>query len=364
MKILVLANFGLGLYKFRKELLEKLVSNHDEVFVSFPFDEYYVPKIKELGCTYIETDYDRKGTNPVADLKLMNEYRKILKEKRPDVVLTYTIKPTVYGGMACQLEKIPYIVNITGLSAATENGGLIGKIVVMLYRIGLRKASKVFFQNETNRDFMVDNGIVRCENEIIPGSGVNLKQYEVFDYPDEPCQFAFIGRITETKGIGFYLEAAKKLKEKYPETVFHVCGGFDEDDYKEKISEFDKDGIIRYHGIVDDMKQIYKNIHCTVLPTFYAEGMSNVLLESLACGRPIITTDRPGCKEIVDDGANGFIVKQKDADDLAEKMEKFICLDHESKRQMGISGRNKVERQFDRNIVIEKYCKEIDRYRK
>ena len=363
MKILVLANFGLGLYKFRKELLEKLVKNGDEVFVSFPKDDY-AQKVRDLGCQFIETDYDRKGKNPFDDLKLMTEYRRLLKEIKPGVVLTYTIKPTVYGGMACQLEKTPYIVNITGPSVAAEKGGLISKIVFMLYKLGLRKASKVFFQNKTNQDIMVNMGLIHCPYEIIPGSGVNLEQYEVYDYPkDDKVEFAFIGRITETKGIRYYLEAAKMIKEKYPQTVMHVCGGFDEDDYKQMVFDYDKEGIVAYHGLVDNMKEFYQKIHCTVLPTFYAEGMSNVLLESLASGRPIITTDRPGCGEIVDDGINGFVVKQQDAEDLYEKMRKFILLDYETKKQMGLNGRKKVEMGFDRNIVVRKYLEEIDRFR-
>lgn len=363
MRILILANFGLGLYKFRRELIEKLIENHDEVFVSFPNDDY-VSKIEDLGCAYIETDYDRKGKDPFADLRLLNDYRKILRRVDPDIVLTYTIKPTVYGGMACQLEKKPYVVNITGLSAATENGGLIGKIVLILYRLGLRKAEKVFFQNQANRDFMVKKGIVRCENEIIPGSGVNLKQYRVHEFPDDKqIGFAYIGRITEAKGIGHYLEAAKAVKEKHPDTVFHVCGGFDEDDYRQMVDDYHEKKIIVYHGLVNDTEEIYRQIQCTVLPTFYAEGMSNVLLESLACGRPIITTDRPGCAEIVDEGENGFIVRQRDSRDLIEKIEKFISLDHETRKQMGLNGRRKVEKEFDRNIVIDKYMEVIDRFR-
>ncbi len=344
--------------------MEKLIANHDEVFVSFPSDDY-VERIKELGCTYIETNYDRKGKDPFADIRLFMTYRRMLKEVKPDVVLTYTIKPTVYGGMACQMEKIPYVVNITGPSVAAESGGLISKIVIILYRLGLRKAEKVFFQNEMNRDIMVNKGIVRCENEIIPGSGVNLKQYRVREFPDdEQIGFAFIGRITETKGIGYYLEAARKIGEEYPNTVFHVCGGYDEDDYKQKIDSYHDQGIIRYHGLVNDMEEIYRQIQCTVLPTFYAEGMSNVLLESLASGRPIITTDRPGCGEIVDDGKNGFIVKAKDTDDLVDKIKRFIDLDHETRKQMGLNGRKKVEERFDRNIVVEKYMEVIDRFRK
>ena len=364
MRILVFANFGLGLYKFRKELLEKLISNNDEIFVSLPYDDF-VPLIEDLGCKYIRTEFNRKGKNPFADLKLLKEYRKIIKEKKPELVLTYTVKPTVYGGMACQMEGVNYVVNITGISAGVENGGLLSRIMMLLYKLGLRKATKVFFQNQANLDYFLSKRVINSEYEIIPGSGVNLKQYQMYDFPnDNNIEFAYIGRITEAKGIDYYLKAAEVIKNRHSNTIFNVCGSFDEEEYRQKIEEYEKKGVIVYQGVVNDMKTIYKKIQCTVHPTFYAEGMSNVLLESLASGRPIITTDRPGCREIVDDHINGFIVKQKDLDDLVEKIELFLSLSNEERKQMGINGREKVEKQFDRNIVIDRYCEVIDRLRK
>ena len=359
MRVLILTNHDLGLYKFRKELLETLLKEN-EVFVSMPRG-IFTDKIIDMGCEYIDTSFERKGKNPFKDLELLSFYKKTIKEVKPDVVLTYTIKPNVYGGLACQSLKVPYIANVTGLGSAIENGGALQLLTVNLYKAGLRKADTVFFQNEANRDFMIEKKAVKDNYDMLPGSGVNLEQYEVTPFPDdETIDFTYVGRLMKEKGFELYAQAAEYIREKYPQTRFHVCGP-DEDNYKDLVNELSKKGVLIYEGYVDDMKEVYKRIQCTIHPTYYPEGMSNVLLESLACGRPIITTDRPGCKEIVDDGINGFVVKQNDQEDLNEKIEKYLSLSNEERKQLGLNGREKVEKEFDRNIVINKYLEAIDK---
>ena len=363
MKILILGNNDVGLYKFRRELIERFISDGDEVYISLP-DGKFVKQLKELGCTFIDTPIQRRGTNPLEDLKLMKRYDAMLKQLHPDVVLTYTIKPNVYGGLACQMNKIPYIANVTGLGSAVENGGFMQKLTTSLYRLGLRKADTVFFQNQANLDFMKQHKVLNSHCELIPGSGVNLKRFAYCEYPDhKTIDFVYVGRLMKEKGFDLYASAAEQIREAYPQTRFHVCGDY-EDNYKEKVKDLTDRGIIIYHGLVDDMKKIYSMVDCTVHPTYYPEGMSNVLLESLACGRAIITTDRPGCKEIVDDGVNGFVVKQKDPEDLISKIECFIALNPEQRKQFGLNGRRKVENEFDRNIVIEHYIDAIQRTKK
>ena len=357
MKILILTNHDLGLYKFRKELLETLVKDN-EVFVSLPVGKF-TENIKRIGCTYIETTFNRKGTSVKDDLILYKEYKEMIKEVKPDVVLTYTIKPNVYGGLACQNLKVPYIANVTGLGSAIENGGLLSFISINLYRFGLRKANKIFFQNKANKEFMNNKGIGLKNSDILPGSGVNINEFIPFDYPnDKTIEFTYVGRIMKEKGFDQYIEAAKYIKNKYSNTIFHVCGPY-EDDYKDIVENLVKNNTIEYNGYVEDMTTIYKQIHCTVHPTYYPEGLSNVLLETCACARPIITTDRPGCKEIVDDGFNGYIVKQKDSNDLIEKIEKFLSLTNDERKELGLNARRKVEKEFDRQIVIDKYLEAI-----
>ena len=361
MRILILTNKDVGLYKFRKELLEEFKNNNYDVFVSLP-DGELVKNIKALNCHFIETDINRRGTNPLEDIKLYQRYKQIIRDVKPDIVLTYTIKPNVYGGLACQKYHIPYLANITGLGSALENPGPLQLLTKNLYKLGLRKARTVFFQNEDNQDFMINNGVVKGEYELLPGSGVNLKQYSFSEYPeDKTINFVFVGRMMKEKGFGLYLDAAEIIHQKYPDTIFHICG-IKEENYFDRVQKLVDEKVCVYHGNVEDMKSIYDQMHCVVHPTYYPEGMSNVLLEASACGRPCITTDRPGCKEIIEDGYNGYIVRQNDLDSLIEKIEKFINISYTDKKQLGINAREKVEKHFDRQIVVDKYMEKIKDY--
>lgn len=356
-KILILANNDVGLYKFRNELIQKLVKKYD-VYVSIPNGEF-VSQLKELGCKYIETPISRRGTNPITDLKLLIRYKAIINKLKPDLVLTYTIKPNIYGGIVCKGAHIPYIANITGLGSAVENGGLMQKITLYLYKISLKKAICVFFQNKENEDYFNDKEVIRSKHRLIPGSGVNLEYYHLLDYPlDDTIHFLFIGRVMKEKGIDQYLAVAEYIRRKYPNTVFHILG-FCEEAYEEKLKEMQDKGIIQFHGMQSDVREFHKISHCTIHPTYYPEGMSNVLLESAACGRPVITTNRSGCREVVDDGVNGYVVKKQDNQDLINNVEKFLGLDYEAKKRMGLAGRAKVENEFDRQIVVNAYIEEV-----
>lgn len=359
MRVMILANNDVGLYKFRKELVEELLKDN-EVYICLP-DGEFVKNLVELGSKFIPcTLLERHGINPVKELKLISWYKKTLKVYKPDIVFTYTIKPNVYGGMACGALGIPYVVNITGLGTAVENGGLMQKVTLALYKRGLKKAQKVYFQNTENREFMLKHGVVKGPYDMLPGSGVNLKQYTIEDYPDDGIvNFMFISRLMKEKGIEQYLDAANAIHKKYEYTVFHICG-FSEPEYDpSRMNTLIKEGAVIYHGLVDDIAAIHRISSCTIHPTYYPEGLSNVLLESCACGRPIITTSRPGCREVVDNGVNGFIIEEKNSIDLIEKIEKFISLSVEERKQMGVAGRAKVEREFDRQIVIDKYIAEL-----
>ncbi len=275
------------------------------------------------------------------------------------MVLTYTIKPNIYGGLACASSDTPYLTNITGLGTAVETKGFLQFITMTLYRKALRKANTVFFQNRENENFFLKHKLVLGKHKLIPGSGVNLSYYVPLPYPkSDTIEFVFIARIMKEKGIDQYLQAAEEIKRKYPNTKFHICG-FCEESYEQVLQAFQENGTIIYHGVVADMKEIYKQIHCTVHPTYYPEGLSNVLLESAASARPIITTDRSGCREVIEDGVNGFICKQKDSNDLTMKIENFLQLTWEEKRQMGLAGRTKVEQEFDRNIIVNAYLQKI-----
>ena len=359
MTILILTNNFSGLHSFRKEVVLALKDNGNRVIISAPLDDK-AHFFEEMGCELIDTEFNRKGMNPLKDFALMLRYRKLLKQTKPDVVLSYTIKPNLYGGMACQLRHVPQIANITGLGSAVENPGWLQRLTIILYKVGLRKAHTVFFQNKANMEFCQQHRMVKGHMRLIPGSGVNLQHHALQDYPaaTEPIRFIFISRLLREKGIEEYLTAAHVIKEKYPDTEFHILGGCEEN-YQERMAKLQRDGIVIYHGRQLDVRPYIGKAWCTVHPSFYPEGMSNVLLESCAAGRPIITTDRPGCGETVEDGVNGFMVKQRDGYDVAQKIERFIALPYERKREMGLAARRKVEQEFDRQLVVQAYLDAI-----
>ena len=362
-RVLILGNSGLVVFGMRGELITRLIEEGYDVVVSFPNGLLGEGEqlAKEYGCSHVETFIDRRGTNIIRDAALLHSYMKLIRKTKPDVVLTYTVKCTIYGGMACRLLKVPCIANITGLGKGLAEGGIRQKLLVMLYKLGVRSAQCVFFQNRQDRQFFIDHRIKYQKDGLLPGSGVNLDKYVPMDYPaDDTVVFTYIARVMKTKGIDEFLEAAKQMKSEYTNVQFHICG-FYEDDYKDIIENAEKEGIVCYHGQVSDVRPFEQISHCIVLPTYHPEGVSNVLLEAAACARPIITTNRPGCADVVDDGVNGYLIKEKDARDLAAKMRQFMELSQEARQEMGLAGRRKVEREFDRQIVVGKYMVEIQK---
>lgn len=356
-KVLLLANHGVYVYNLRKELIEKLIKEGYEVFLSYP-EEESVSYFDSLGCTFINTNFDRHGTNPFKEIQLIQHYQKIMKKVKPDVVLTYTIKPNIYGGIAASSQGIPYIANVTGLGSAVENGGILKKITLLLYKFSFRKVHTIFFQNTKNQQLFIDEKIAPSTHKLIPGSGVNISEFRIIPYPDAATiRFLYVGRVMKEKGIDEYLEAAISIKQKFPNTEFHILG-FCEENYEDKLNDLQEKGIIKYHGMQKDIISFQKISHCTILPSYH-EGMSNVLLESAASARPVITTNINGCKEIVNDGETGFIFQVKNSNELISKIEKFLALSNEKKERMGLAGRKKIEREFDRKIVTTEYMNEI-----
>lgn len=357
-KVLFLVNHDVVIYNFRLELVERLLKDGHQVVVSSPYGDR-IEDLKQLGCEYRQISIARHGMNPVKELKLISIYKKLLDEVKPDIVFSYTIKPNIYGAIACRSRKVPCIANITGLGTAVENSGIKQTILVALYKYAFKKVQKVFFQNNENKQFFVDHKIALGKHDLLPGSGVNLDRFSPLPYPgDQTIEFAFISRIMKEKGIDQYLEIAKVIRDRHPNSVFHVCG-FCEDAYEEQLKDMTEEGIIIYHGMVRDVKGFLERIHCVIHPSYYPEGISNVLLEASACSRPIITTGRSGCREVVDDSVNGYIVKQKDSQDLIRVVETFLELSWENKKAMGEAGRAKVEKEFDRQLVVDKYIEEF-----
>ncbi len=361
--IAIIINNDIGLYNFRKELLEQLLRKKYKVHLLLPNGER-IADLKAMGCIFHEISIDRRGTNPFQDLKLLFAMKKLLMRVKPDVVLTYTIKPNIYGGIAARMLRIPYIANITGLGSALENRGILRFITIRLYRFALKKADCVFCQNKENFKFIKKNRMVFGKIRRLPGSGVNLQHFSFCEYPEErtnqpeEIKFAFVSRVMKEKGINEFLKAAVILKQKYPKTEFHICG-FCEEEFENKLKQMQEDKIIIYHGMVQDIREVVKKMHCVVLPSYH-EGMSNALLEAAAMGRPLIASDIPGCRECINNWKSGFLVPVKNAEKLTEAMEQFLAMPYVQKKQMGMESRIWAERFFDRKRVIDAYFEEIE----
>jgi galacturonosyltransferase len=350
-------NHEIVIYNFRKELVEALIINGYNVILSCPYGKN-IDKLTKLGVIHVDSKIDRRGTTPFKDLRLLYFYKKLIKIYKPNIVLTYTIKPNVFGGMAAMFTKTPYISTITGLGSAIENKGLLNYVATKLYKFSLKKADFIFFQNKENMNFMLRKGITGKQHKLIPGSGVNVNYYEYNEYPqDSTINFIFVGRVMKDKGIDYFLETATTIKKKYPNTIFHIIGDYEED-YNNILNEYQSKGYVKYHGKVDDLREYYKMAHAIIHPSLH-EGMSNVLLEAASSGRPVLASNIPGCIETFDNERSGISFRVKNQESLNQTVEKFISLPFDQKRQMGIEGRTKVVKMFNRDEIVKIYLNKI-----
>ena len=258
------------------------------------------------------------------------------------------------------MAHIPYAVNITGLGSAIENGGWLKKFVLALYKPALKGARVVFFENTGNRDTLAATGVVpRGRDAVLNGAGVNLEDYPYQPYPQEgPVRFLFVGRVMHEKGVDELFAAAKRMKKEYGDGVeFHIVGSFEEG-YKPLMDELEQAGVVKYHGYQSDMKRFYAMASCVVLPSYH-EGMSNVLLEAAASGRPLITSDIPGCREAVENGVSGYLCPVKDADALYDAMRRFVELPESWRGEMGRRGRERMQALFCKRMIVEETMKEL-----
>ncbi len=362
MRILILSNYANGIWLYRKELVQSFIDDGHEVYISVPPDEN-CEKLTKLGFTVIETKLDRHGLNPIKDMALFREYLKLIKKYRPGVVLTYTIKPNIYGASAARLKRVPYICNITGLGKAVQGGGLLSRVLVSMYRFSMGKARKVFFQNEGNMKILQKRGIAKKNAALLPGSGVNTTEHPLRDYPDESNGIIILAvlRMMKDKGVGEYLEAVEKLSDKLPNLKFELVGEYEEDErhiYEPMIEALVSKGILKYYGHIDNVEEVMSRCHVVVHPSYH-EGMSNVLLEAAACGRPVLTSNIPGCREAVIEGKNGFLFRSESAEALISSIEKIASLSTEERKAMGLEGRKFIVENFDRDIIISRYRQEL-----
>lgn len=361
-KILILSNHIGGLYNFRYEVIKKLIDNNYKIFFSVPEEksDKRVKFLLEKGAVkHIKIPINRRGKNPLEDFKLIINYYKTIKKIKPDLILTYSIKPNIYATIVANKLSIPVLLNVTGIGTSLTNSKF-KFFIKFLYGFACKKATKVFFQNESNLDLFITNKMVHENNIVlIPGSGVNINKFKPMEknQKDSKIKFIFIGRIMREKGIEEFIEAAESLTTKYNNLEFQILGFYEEEKYKKIIEEKDS---LNYLGYSKDVREEIKEVDCVINPSHH-EGMSNVLLESGAMAKPLIASNIPGCKEIIDDGTNGYLFKVRSASSLKNKIIKFINLSNKEKIEMGENSRKKIKNEFDRKVVVETYLSNIEK---
>lgn len=359
MRIAIVLNTSWNIYNFRMNFVRSLLADGHEVHTIAPHDEYS-HFLSEAGCVHHDLKMDSRGANLIKDSLLVFELLAKYKAIRPDIILHYTIKPNVYGSLAAAILGIPTINNVCGLGTIFLKKNWVSAIAISLYKLAFRFPKKIFFQNPDDLALFVDKKLVKREiTDLLPGSGIDLKHFTTADFSrNKKFTFLLVSRLITDKGIMEYIDAIKQLRSAGVDARFQLLGSKDPDHKRgiplETIDEWISSNVVEYLGTTGDVRPHITKADCVVLPS-YREGTPRTLLEAASIGKPIITTDVPGCHHVVTDGYNGLLCKLKDASDLAQKMEVMLGFDDDSLKAMGRNGRKKVELEFDESIVINKY---------
>ncbi len=359
-KIVIVSNLSWNLYNFRLSLMYAMQNAGFEVIAVAPYDKYS-QKIIDAGFEFHDIKMNAQGINPLEDLRTTYQFYKLFKKISPDVLCQYTIKPNIYGSFAASALNIKMINNIAGLGTLFIKEGAVTKIAKVLYKVSQHKADRVFFQNRDDFNFFTDKGIVNASKcDVLPGSGVDTNRFKpIYKAKSPKVRFLLIARMIWEKGIGEYVQAAREIKKKHPNVEFCLLGFLDVANpgaiTKKEMNAWVKEGVINYLGVSDKVDEVIQSADCVVLPSYYREGTPKTLLESGSSAKPIITTDSVGCRDVVDHGINGFICEPRSWEDLKLKLEMFLALSHNERLEMGRRSREKIKKEFDEKIVIDKY---------
>ena len=364
--VIIAANAAWNLVNFRSGLIAALLADDYDVVAAAPPDPRAQALLHALGARFAPVPIDSKGVSPARDLRTMLAFARLFRAERPLCMLGYTVKPNVYGSLAARACGVPVINNISGLGTAFIAKTWLTPVVERLYRVGLSHAHRVFFQNEDDLTLFIERRLVRRERtQVLPGSGIDLTAFSPQPLPvREPGALVFllIARMVRDKGVFEYVDAARRLRARHPGWVFRIVGFLDVENRtaidRETVNRWVAEGVVDFAGPADDIRPRIAEADCVVLPS-YREGTSRVLLEASAMARPLVATDVPGCREVVGDGVNGYLCRVRDADSLADALERMGELGETGRARMGAAGRAKVERDYDERIVIDAYFQAI-----
>lgn len=357
----IVLNTAWNIQNFRLGLIRALLASGAKVVAIAPADEF-VPEIEATGCTFVPLkQLARKGVNPFQDLRLAWELAQIYQKNDLDVVLHYTIKPNIYGSMAARWVGIPMISTVTGLGYSFMQEGWVNRIVQQLYRWAFKAKGKVVFQNRDDQQLFIERQLCPAEKtQLIKGSGINTVYFAPQPKKEalDRVVFLFVGRLLYDKGIVELFEAAKLAKAACPEAVFWVVGALDEGNpsalNKAQLEAAQDNGLVKYWGATTDVRSFMCSADVVVLPS-YREGLPRVMLESLAMGKPVITTNVAGCRETVKAQENGYLVPAKDSQALAKAMIDLYQKTPEERQAMGAIGRELALAEFDEQVIVQQY---------
>jgi len=362
MRIAIVINTAWNIHNFRMGLIRSFLADNHEIHAIAPPDGYET-HLLQAGCHYHSVTLDNKGTSPYKDIGYTYQLYQTYKKIRPDVVLHFTIKPNLYGTLAAKLLGIPVINNVSGLGTVFLRENLSSKVARMLYRYIFRLPEKIFFQNRDDCQYFVNKRLVnKSLTDILPGSGVNINYFRPNPFKrNKTFTFILAARLIQDKGIREYAEAARIVQQQNPNVCFQLIGFRDDSPFgiqADSLDEWARQGLIEYIGSTDNIREVIAQADCVVLPS-YREGTPRSLLEAAAMGKPIITTNVPGCIEVVTHQVNGYLCEAKDAADLAQKMLRMIALSDDELEGMGRASRLKIVTKFDEKFVIQKYQEAI-----
>ncbi|HEY6662620.1 MAG TPA: glycosyltransferase family 4 protein [Sphingomicrobium sp.] len=361
-RVVLGGNSSWNIVAFRSGLIRALRQNGYEPIVIAPVDAAAEGRMAELGVERIVIEMERSGLNPFADLRLLLQYRWILRRLRPVAYLGFTIKPNIYGSLAARSAGVPAIPNISGLGTVFIKGGPLLGLVTALYRFALRHAPVVFFQNPDDRGLFLERGLVRAgQARLLPGSGVDLDRFRRAPLPTGAITLLFIGRLLGDKGVRELIDAARIVK-KDRNIRIQLLGPLDVGNRtavsRAELDRWIAEGLVDYLGETDDVRPFIAQATAVVLPS-YREGLPRSLLEAAAMARPLIATDVPGCREVVEDGVNGFLCRANEPESLARAMLRLAELSADRRSAMGSESRRKVEERFSESVVIAAYLDAI-----
>lgn len=365
MHILMTVNAAWNIWNFRRPLVEALSGDGYRITVLAPHDDA-VPELERLGCRVRPLEMSVKGLNPLEDLKLQRRFGRIFREERPDAVLSYTIKNNIFGARAAKPTNVPFVPNVTGLGTAFLSGKLLQTVTEQLYRRSFAALPVVFFQNEDDRDLFLDRRLLRADQaRLLPGSGIDLQRFAPapMPAPEEPPVFLMIARLLRDKGVLEFVEAARRIKAHHQQARFQLLGAVGSENRsaidRPTVDAWVAEGVVEYLGTTADVRPEIAASSCVVLPS-YREGAPRTLIEAAAMARPLIATDVPGCRAVVDRNVSGFLCEVRNAESLAAAMESFLGLSPEAQQAMGAAGRAKMEREYDQALVVDAYRVALD----